>query len=94
MDPTTFFLWVGGIALFLVLGFMFPFVATMHDGGTTSEILSFVIGGVMLLLLWLGGSSIYHAIFDERQETPQSIANTMEANSTKAPILNWDGEAK
>ncbi len=94
MDSVTFFLWVGGIGLFLALGFIFPFVVTMHNGGVRSKILSFVIGGVMLWLLWLGGSSIYHTIFDEQQETPQSIANTMSPNSTKAPIVNQDSFKK
>ena len=54
--------WIGGFALFGLIGLIFVFSSTAHKhpGESSADILSLASLALILWLLWMGASSIFH----------------------------------
>ena len=84
--------WIGGFALFGLLGLVFVFSSTAHrqPGESSMDIVTLASFALMLWLLWMGGASIYHiagsaadAYVNEPQQS-SSVAQTATTGSQQS----------
>ena len=84
--------WIGGFALFGLLGLIFVFSSTAHrqPGESSIDIVTLASLALMLWLLWMGGASIYHiagSTADAYVNKPQqssSVAKTATAGTQQS----------
>ena len=79
--------WIGGIALFGLFGLLFVFSSTAHTqpGESSLNIISIVSSALILWLLWMGASSLYHiagSAADEYLNEPQQTSSVVQTATT------------